>query len=97
MKYIPRPIDTDHIELSIEILELTEKLAENIHDTWALGRMKEGWTYGKQRDDILKKHPDLVPYSQLTEGEKEYDRATALAALKSIISLGYTIQKDGGK
>ena len=41
-----------------------------------------------------KKHPDLLPYSALPEGEKEYDRATAMNALKLIIKLGYRIEKN---
>jgi ryanodine receptor 2 len=35
-----------------------------------------------------------VPYSELPEAEKEYDRITALETLKTIIKLGYRIEKD---
>ena len=93
-KYIPRPVDTDGIELPEDLLSLTEKIAENVHDVWAVGRMAEGWTYGPKRDDILKQTPGLVPYSKLTESEKEYDRNTALNTLKLVIALGYRIEKD---
>lgn len=31
----------------------------------------------EKRDDIHKKHPCLVPYDELPEEEKEYDRNTA--------------------
>jgi RyR domain len=96
MNYKPRPIDTEHIAIQKDILDLTEKLAEHIHDTWAYGRMQEGWKYGKERNDQRKEHPDLVPYSELTEGEKDYDRATALGTLKAIIALGYDIHKKEG-
>jgi ryanodine receptor 2 len=33
--YIPNPIDTTDVELSKELLELTEKIAENVHEVWA--------------------------------------------------------------
>jgi len=93
MKYEPKPIDTSNIELPDEIKKLMEILAEHNHDIWAKGRMKEGWTYGAKRDDAKKEHPDLVPYSDLPNSEKEYDRNTAEGVLKAIIKLGYKIEK----
>ena len=92
MPYTPRPLDTGSVELSPDLLALTEKLAENAHDLWALQRMGTGWTYGPARDDAAKHHPCLVPYSDLPEAEKEYDRQTALGTLKAILALGYSIQ-----
>ena len=93
MKYEPRPKDTAHVELSPDIDDLTEQLAENTHDVWAAQRMKEGWTYGPKRDDALKQHPCLVPYADLSKTEKEYDRNTAVETLKLILSMGYRIEK----
>ena len=81
--YTPKPIDTSDVELSPEILELTELLAKNTHDVWAVGRYAQGWTYGAER--IL----DAV----LSDDEKSYDRNTALETLKCIVKLGYTIEK----
>lgn len=89
--YKPDPIDTSDLVLSAELLELTEKIAENVHDVWAVGRLEQGWTYGKERNDELKTTPCLVPYSELPESEKEYDRNTALETLKLIIKLGYKL------
>ncbi|HWQ35172.1 MAG TPA: RyR domain-containing protein [Blastocatellia bacterium] len=92
--YQPKPIDSSQITLPEEIRELTEKLAASAHDHWALGRMREGWTYGPQRNDELKQHPGLVPYDELTESEKEYDRTTAMETLRAIYALGYRIIRD---
>ena len=92
-KYIPLPIDTSDVQLSKEILELVEQLARNVHDIWALGRIKEGWTYGPQRDDENKKHPCLVDYDELPESEKEYDRRTALETLRTLSALGWKLVK----
>jgi ryanodine receptor 2 len=91
MTYEPKPIDTSAAQLSAELRELTERLAENAHELWAAQRISEGWTYGPERDDRGKRHPDLVPYTDLSESEKEYDRLTALGTLKAILSLGYLI------
>lgn len=91
--YKPNPIDISNIELSEEILELTEKIAENVHEIWSEGRIADGWVYGETRDDKSKTTPCLVPYPELPEEEKEYDRNTALQTLKLIIALGYKIEK----
>ena len=91
--YIPNPIDTSDIELPEELLALTEKIAETVHENWSAGRIAEGWTYGEERDDKKKTTPCLIPYAELPEIEKEYDRVTALQSLKLIIALGYKIEK----
>lgn len=57
------------------------------------GRVKDGWTYGEERDDAKKHHPCLIPYEDLTEEEKEYDRNTSQKTLKLIIKLGFKIVK----
>lgn len=92
-EYDPKPIDVTDYQLSSEIDELIEAIAENSHDIWARQRMDDGWKYGEKRDDDLKLHPDLVPYSDLPEKEKEYDRITAKGILKLIQRLGYEIKK----
>jgi ryanodine receptor 2 len=81
------------VKLTQDILELTELLAKNTHDIWALQRMAKGWRFGPARDDIKKEHPCLIPYEQLPESEKEYDRSTAMETFKAIIALGYRIEK----
>jgi hypothetical protein len=91
--YAPKPIDTSKIRLRDDLLELTERLAENTHEIWAKQRMGEGWTWGPERDDRAKRHPDLVPYADLPEPEKEYDRMTAMETLKVIVGMGYVIKK----
>lgn len=94
MSYEPKPIDTSRILLSDNLLKLTEILAKNVHDNWARQRLKDGWRHGPRRDDAQKEHPDLVPYIELPESEKEYDRKTVLEALKAIVALGYSIKKE---
>lgn len=95
--YDPKPIDTRDVELPPELLALTEKIAENVHDVWAAKRISEGWTYGTVKDAGKLTTPLLVPYPQLPESEKEYDRNTALETLKLIMKLGYHISWNGQK
>jgi ryanodine receptor 2 len=94
--YEPRPIATETVELSKDLLDLTEQLASNTHDEWARQRLAEGWQYGPERNDTKREHPCLVPYQELPEGEKEYDRLVSMGTLKLILALNYRIEKRDG-
>jgi RyR domain len=93
LKYEPQPLDTSQVELNEEIQKLTELLARHCHDVWATQRLTQGWRFGPHRNDAQKEHPCLVPYEDLPESEKEYDRNSALQILKAVIALGYRITK----
>ena len=90
-EYKPIPIDTSDVDLPEDLVKLTEMIAKNTHDVWAVGRIKEGWTYGKVRDDEKKTSPCLIEYDELPDSEKDYDRNTSLATIKLILKLGYKI------
>ena len=75
--YIPAPIDVSDIQLPSELCELAEIIAKNVHEVWAAGRLAEG----------------LVPYEELSETEKDYDRRTAMGTLKLIQKIGFGIKK----
>jgi hypothetical protein len=94
LAYRPAPRDTSDVELPRSVRDLTELLAKNAHENWARQRMDDGWKYGPKRDDARKEHPSLVPYESLSESEKEYDRRTAMETLKTILSLGYRIDRE---
>lgn len=94
-KYIPSPADTEGIQLPEGLLALAEEIARNTHEVWSAGRLADGWSWGPVRDDALKQHPGLVPYEELSEEEKDYDRRTSMETLKLIISFGYEIRCPG--
>ena len=93
-KYIPNPVDTEQIQLPKEWEYLVEEMAKNVHEVWSKTRIEQGWTYGEKRDDVLKQHPCLVPYEELPEEEKVYDRNSSVETLKLIMKLGFKISKD---
>ena len=95
--YVPNPIDVSDVVLPHSLEKLTERLAEATHEVWAQGRVREGWAYGPKRDDVKKETPCLVPYGELPESEKDYDRATAISTLKLVIRLGYDIVEHPGE
>lgn len=91
--YTPRPIDTTDVVLPKELEQLVEEMSKNVHEVWAETRIKQGWKYGELRNDELKTHPCLVPYEDLPEEEKEYDRNTSIGTLKLIMKLGFKISQ----
>ena len=93
-EYIPQPIDTSDVKLPEDLELLVEQMSKNVHEVWAESRIKQGWTYGEKRNDELKTHPCLIPYEELPEVEKDYDRNTAVGTLKLIMKLGYKIEKE---
>ena len=89
--YIPQPVDTNDVVLPKELNQLAEQMAKNVHEIWSQTRIAQGWTYGSERNDAEKKHPCLVPYEELPEEEKLYDRNTSTETLKFIIKAGFEI------
>jgi RyR domain len=89
--YRPAPLDTSCVRLPDELLPLVEELAVNAHETWADLRLQEGWRYGHVRSDEARTHPCLVPYEQLPDSEKLYDRKIVLETIRAMLSLGYEI------
>lgn len=93
MTYKPEPIDTSSIQLPEELMPLMELLARNTHENWSQERLNQGWVWGPVRDDEKKHHPCLIPYDELSEEEKEYDRITSAQTLKTILSMGFHITR----
>ncbi len=91
--YTPRPLDTSDVKLPQELEVLVEQMSKNVHEVWAQTRIAQGWQYGAERNDALKHHPCLVPYEDLPDSEKEYDRNTSVETLKLILKLGFEIVK----
>lgn len=92
-QYIPEPAETGDIKLPEELRPLIEEMARNVHEVWAKNRIDEGWSYGPVRDDSKRQHPCLIPYDELPESEKDYDRATSQETLKFILKSGFRISK----
>ena len=93
INYTPQPPDLDSITLPAALSALTEDISESIHDVWARSRLDEGWIWGHERDDTLRTTPCLVPYADLPENEKAYDRKIVIATIKILLAKGYSIKK----
>ncbi|XP_017148737.1 ryanodine receptor isoform X3 [Drosophila miranda] len=92
--FVPKPVDTSGVTLPSSVDQIKEKLAENIHEMWALNKIEAGWSWGEHRDDYHRIHPCLTQFEKLPAAEKRYDNQLAVQTLKTIISLGYYITMD---
>uniref|UniRef100_A0A182IRU9 Uncharacterized protein n=1 Tax=Anopheles atroparvus TaxID=41427 RepID=A0A182IRU9_ANOAO len=92
--FVPKPVDTSTITLTSSVETIRDKLAENIHEMWALNKIEAGWTWGERRDDVYRIHPCLTSFEKLPSAEKRYDCQLAVQTLKTILSLGYYISVD---
>lgn len=91
--YVPQPIDVSDVVLPREIKELTEYIAENTHEEWARVRIKAGWAYAPKNNKRMKLNKNLIPYCELLDCEKEYDRKMAMHTLRVLYKLGYSIER----
>jgi ryanodine receptor 2 len=93
-EYCPKPLGAERVELDRALLNVIEQLAENAHDVWALQRIQDGWTHGPWRCDPEKRHPCLIPYRDLPESEKVYDRNAVAGTIRAMLALGFVIRKE---
>ena len=90
--YKPQPLDLNHTQLTPQLDELVELLAENTHNVWAKERIKNGWTYGLVENAAQKRHPYLLPYDKVDPLIKKANRETALDTVKTLLAYGYLIE-----
>jgi len=92
----PEPRDLSDVHLPPALDELVESLAAHVHAVWAQARWRDGWRYGEQKDAGKKLTPCMLPYEELPETEKSYDRQTALGTLRFLLSEGWTLAAPEG-
>ena len=85
---------SDTVRLSEELEQDTEVIAHAVHRSWIQQRSSEGWEYGETYDREHKKTPFIVPYDALPESEKEMDRVTVRQVIRTLLQLGYRIERD---
>lgn len=88
-EYNPQPIDVSGVSLNPELEELTDFIAENAHDVWAVDKFADGYSYAPV-DDRTHNHY-LKPFSMLTDKDKEPDRRMAINTIKLLKRMGYRL------
>ncbi|KAI6654232.1 Ryanodine receptor 3 [Oopsacas minuta] len=98
--FVPNPIDVSDIKLPRSYSLIMEHIAEYLHDVWAVNKIDYGWGHGAERNNEKKLHPDLIPYSLMTEAQKRFDIELAEKTIKTLRALGYDLRppsKEGFK
>ena len=74
-----------------------ERMAELEHGRWNIERLRDGWRYGRQRDDSRKIHDCLVSWHDLPDDIKRYDREAVRAFPEILEKAGLEVQRDGSR
>ncbi|MEQ1905085.1 MAG: RyR domain-containing protein, partial [Pirellulaceae bacterium] len=80
----------------IIIYKNLEILAEMEHERWVSEKLQSGWRYAQSRDDSKKLHTDLVPWVNLPDPTKAYDRNTIKAIPDVLANAGYRLFRANG-
>ena len=98
--FVPKPIEVSDIILPRSYSHIMQHIAEYLHDVWTVNKIDYGWGYDPVRNDERKLHPDLIPYSLMTESQKKWDLELAEKTIQTLKALGYDIKppsKEGFK
>jgi voltage-gated potassium channel Kch len=90
---VPAPLaDPDAPKFAFTDAEV-EELARAEHDRWWHDLVRDGWTFGPEKDPERKRHPKLVPWSELTEEDRDKDREPVRALPHMLARVGFEIQR----
>jgi len=98
---IPEPWSEREDDFRTQFLEIVERQCGErryfspitLHESWIQAYLDNGWVYGPKRDTEKRTHPDLVPYDQL--GQLERDKDEVFMALCEIARLW--VYENGGE
>jgi len=68
-----------------------ERLAIMEHDRWMRERTAAGWKYGAERDNDKKLHPDLKPWADLNEADRDKDRDAIRTLPETLHKAGFQV------
>nr|XP_040034926.1 ryanodine receptor 2 [Gasterosteus aculeatus aculeatus] len=91
LTFTPTPVDISEVVLPPQLEDISEKMAENIHELWAMDRIDLGWTHGLVKDEVKKHNTCLVEFSKLSEQEKNQNLQMSQDTLKTLLALGFHI------
>uniref|UniRef100_A0A673CUD6 Ryanodine receptor 2b (cardiac) n=1 Tax=Sphaeramia orbicularis TaxID=375764 RepID=A0A673CUD6_9TELE len=83
--FTPSPVDISKVVLPLQLENIREKMAENIHELWVMEKIDVGWTHGPVRDEIKKHDPCLVDFCKLPEHERNQNLQIAEDTLRLVL------------
>jgi ppGpp synthetase/RelA/SpoT-type nucleotidyltranferase len=88
-----RPVTDRKIVLMSFTDEEVERLSEMEHGRWNAERLTRGWRWGDEKDTTRKISPSLVPWSELPENVRDYDRKTVRAIPRYLEAIGLEVRR----
>jgi voltage-gated potassium channel Kch len=74
--------------------EEVEQMARLEHERWIAERLRAGWTYAPDPKDLARKtSPDLVPWDELSEAEREKDRSSVRGLPRFLARAGLQVYR----
>jgi len=55
------------------LIDNPDKTPEEVHNNWMADKIKDGWSYGEQKNALLKTHPCIRPYWELPVQQRTKD------------------------
>ncbi|XP_052768471.1 ryanodine receptor 2-like isoform X9 [Mya arenaria] len=92
--FVPQPVDTSNVQLPVYVESVRDKLAENLHEVWAMNKIDQGWSWGEIRDDPRKKNPSITSFEKLPMSEKKYVITVSFETLRTLLALGYHVSME---
>jgi hypothetical protein len=89
---VPAPLDGPKPIFAFSADEV-EELARAEHERWCDDLVGEGWRWGRAKDPERRLHPSLVPWSELTEEERDKDREPVRELPRMLALVGFEIQR----
>jgi hypothetical protein len=87
---VPPGIKPKLIQFTKKELDIMAKLE---HEGWVKQKFAQGWSYGEQKDERKKTHPDLVGWDELDDSEKKIDVNAVSAIPYLLASKGFEIYR----
>jgi hypothetical protein len=81
-------------------VELTEgeidAIAGQEHERWRADRTADGWVHGEVKDEVAKRNPLLVPWSELADSDRQWNLASARNLLPMLARNGFEAVRQRG-
>ncbi len=71
--------------------DILDLLARMEHDRWCRERIENGWRHGHRRNNEKRIHPMLVPWTDMPDEMKQYDREAVRHLPELLLKSGYAI------
>lgn len=89
------PVETDRLAVEKFSTEELELLARMEHARWVAERLIANWTFAKEKSILRRENPNLVPWEDLKDNVREYDRDAVLHIPELLRAAGKKVCRRG--